>query len=121
MKKTSYPGSLHNHTDYSNERLRDCINKVPELIDTAIQLGHEVVAITDHETISSYVKAEEYYEKVKEKHPNFKLIRGNEIYLTRNGLNDTNFVREKDKYYHFILLCKDYEGYHQICELSTRA
>ena len=67
MKKTSYPGSLHNHTDYSNERLRDCINKVPELIDTAIQLGHEVVAITDHETISSYVKAEEYYEKVKEK------------------------------------------------------
>ena len=116
-----YPGSLHCHTDYSNETLRDCINKVPNLIDTAIDLGHEVVAITDHETISSYVKAEEYYEKVKEKNPDFKLIRGNEIYLTRNGLNGNNYDKTRDRYYHFILLCKDLEGYHQICELSTRA
>ena len=116
-----YPGSLHNHTDYSNETLRDCINKVNALIDIAIQLGHECVAITDHETISSYVKAEKYYKKIKEQHPDFKLIRGNEIYLTRNDLNATNFDKNKDKYFHFILLCKDLEGYHQICELSTRA
>ena len=27
----------------------------------------------------------------------------------------------KDRYFHFILLCRDLEGYHQICELSTRA
>lgn len=116
-----YPGSLHCHTDYSNETLRDCINKVPGLIDTAIELEHEVVAITDHETISSYVKAEEYYEKIKEKNPNFKLIRGNEIYLTRNELNGNNYDKTRDRYFHFILLCKDLEGYHQICELSTRA
>ena len=116
-----YPGSLHNHTDYSNETLRDCINKVNALIDMAIELGHECVAITDHETISSYVKAEKYYNKVKEKNPDFKLIRGNEIYLTRNDLNAKNFDKSKDRYFHFILLCKDLEGYHQICELSTRA
>ena len=116
-----YPGSLHNHTDYSNETLRDCINKVPALIDTAIELKHECVAITDHETISSYIKVENYYKKVKEKHPDFKVIRGNEIYLTRNGLNANNYNSEKDRYFHFILLCKDLEGYHQICELSTRA
>ena len=118
---SSYPGSLHNHTDYSNETLRDCINKVNALIDMAIQLGHECIAITDHETISSYVKAEKYYNKIKEQHPDFKLIRGNEIYLTRNDLNAKNFDKTKDKYFHFILLCKDLEGYHQICELSTRA
>ena len=110
-----------NHTDYSNETLRDCINKVNALIDTAIQLGHECVAITDHETISSYIKAEKYYQKIKEQNPGFKLIRGNEIYLTRNNLNAKNFDRTRDKYFHFILLCKDLEGYHQICELSTRA
>ena len=109
------------HTDYSNETLRDCINKVSALIDTAIQLGHECVAITDHETISSYIKAEKYYKKIKEQNPNFKLIRGNEIYLTRNDLNAKNFDKTRDKYFHFILLCKDLEGYHQICELSTRA
>ena len=118
---SNYPGSLHNHTDYSNETLRDCINKVNALIDTAIQLGHECVAITDHETISSYIKAEKYYKKIKEKNPDFKLIRGNEIYLTRNDLNAKNFDKTRDKYFHFILLCKDIEGYHQICELSTRA
>ena len=116
-----YPGSLHNHTDYSNETLRDCINKVNALIDTAIQLGHECVAITDHETISSYIKAEKYYKKIKEQRPDFKLIRGNEIYLTRNDLNAKNFDKTHDRYFHFILLCKDLEGYHQICELSTRA
>ena len=118
---SKYPGSLHNHTDYSNETLRDCINKVNSLIDTAIELGHECVAITDHETISSYIKAEKYYNKIKEKNPDFKLIRGNEIYLTRNDLNATNYDKNKDRYFHFILLCRDLEGYHQICELSTRA
>ena len=116
-----YPGTLHAHTDYSNETLRDCINKVPDLINAAIQLGHKCVAITDHETISSYVKVEKYWKKIKNQYPNFKIIRGNEIYLTRNGLNADNFDKDKDKYFHFILLCKDLEGYHQICELSTRA
>ena len=31
---SKFPGSMHNHTDVSNETLRDCINKVNELIDT---------------------------------------------------------------------------------------
>ena len=118
---SKYPGSLHNHTMYSNETLRDCINRVDGLIDLAIELGHECVAITDHETISSYIKAEKYYKKVKEQHPDFKLIRGNEIYLTRNGLTAKNYDKTKDRYFHFILLAKDLEGYKQICELSTRA
>ena len=114
-----YPGSLHNHTDHSNETLRDCINTTRSLMNLAIELGHECVAITDHETISSYIKAEKYYNKIKKEHPDFKLIRGNEIYLTRNGLTAKNFDRTRDKYFHFILLAKDLEGYHQICELST--
>ena len=114
-----YPGTLHAHTDFSNLRLRDSINKVPTLINKAIELGHTCVAITDHETISSFVQVEGYAEKVKDK---IKVIRGNEIYLTRNNLNASNFNRERgDDYFHFILLAKDIEGYHQICELSTRA
>ena len=118
---SSYPGSCHNHTHYSNETLRDCINRVEDLFDLAIKLGHECVAITDHETISSYIKAEKYYKKIKKEHPDFKLIRGNEIYLTRNGLTAQNFDRTRDRYFHFIILAKDLEGYHQICQLSTRA
>lgn len=121
MKSGSYPGSLHNHTHYSNERLRDCIVKEDELIWYAAELGHELVAITDHETISNHVKVERVANEVKKKYPNFKVIRGNEIYLCRNGLNASNFNKDFDKYYHFILLAKDAIGHHQIREISTRA
>ena len=41
---------------YSNLRLRDCIIRENELIDYALELGHEVVAITDHESISNAIK-----------------------------------------------------------------
>ena len=116
-----YPGSLHNHTQYSNARLRDCIIKENELLEYAVELGHEVVAITDHESVMNAVKVEKAYKKIKEKHPDFKVIFGNEIYLCRNGLNNDNFVAGQDKYYHFILLAKDAIGHQQIREISTRA
>ena len=53
---SSYPGSLHAHSDFSNFRLRDSINTVESLINKAIELGHDVVAITDHETIASFIR-----------------------------------------------------------------
>ena len=116
-----YPGSLHNHTQYSNARLRDCIIKEDDLIKYAVELGHEVVAITDHESVMNAIKVEKIYKKVKEKHPDFKVIFGNEIYLCRNGLNANNFDPKQDKYYHFILIAKDSVGHQQIREISTRA
>ena len=120
--KLTYPGGLHNHTEYSNLRLRDSINKADEMIDYAISLGHEVIAITEHESISNAIKVENYYNKIKKDYPNFKVIFGNEIYLCRDGLNGQNFSKEDgDKYFHFILLAKDAEGHRQIRELSTRA
>ena len=118
----TYPGGLHNHSEYSNLRLRDSINTTDEMIDYAISLGHEVIAITEHETISNALKVENYYNKIKKDHPNFKVIFGNEIYLCRDGLNGQNFSKENgDKYFHFILLAKDAIGHKQIRELSTRA
>lgn len=120
-KITTYPGGLHNHTDYSNLRLRDAIIKTEDLLWYAAELGHEVVGITEHESLSNHVKAEKIYREVKKKYPNFKLVRGNEIYLCRNGLNANNFNREYDKYYHCVLLAKDAIGHKQIREISTRA
>jgi DNA polymerase-3 subunit alpha len=116
-----YPGSLHNHTEYSNLRLRDSINRAEDLINYAIELGQEVIAITEHETVSNAVKVEKLYSKIKSKSPNFKVILGNEIYLCRDGLNGANFTKGEDKYFHFILLAKDARGHEQIRELSTRA
>lgn len=120
-ERVTYPGSLHNHTMYSNLRLRDCIIRENELIDYALELGHEVVAITDHESISNAIKVEKYYQKVKKNNPNFKVILGNEIYLCKNGLNNQNFIPKQDRYYHFVLLAKDAIGHQQIREISTRA
>lgn len=112
-----WSGSIHNHTDYSNIRLKDSINKIESLLAYANELGHTVVGFTDHETISSWIKIE----KEAKKYPNIKVIRGNEIYLCRNGLNNENFNKEVDRYYHFILLAKDLIGAKQIMEISTRA
>ena len=112
-----YIGSLHNHTDYSNIRLRDCIIKLEDGISYAEKLGHKVIAITDHEFTGSWIKAK----RAAKKHPDIKVILGNEIYLCRNGLNAQNYNREYDRYFHFILLAKDRIGARQIMEISTRA
>ena len=101
--------------------MRDCINKLDDLFNYAGALGHKVVALTDHESISGWVKAEKAAKKLKEKYPDLKVILGNEIYLCRNGLNAQNYNREVDRYYHFILLAKDATGAQQIREISTRA
>ena len=63
--KLTYPGSLHNHTEYSNLRLRDAISTGSELLDYAGELGHSVVAFTEHESISNAIKIEKYYKKIK--------------------------------------------------------
>ena len=69
-----------------------------DLFNYAGALGHKVVALTDHESISGWVKAEKTAKKLKEKYPELKVILGNEIYLCRNGLNANNYNREVDKY-----------------------
>ena len=108
---------IRNHTEYSNLRLRDCIIKIDDLYKTAQELGHKVVGFTDHESLSSWIKIEQ----IAKKYPDIKTIRGNEIYLVRNGLNADNYNKNVDKYYHFILLAKDREGARQLMEISTRA
>ena len=110
-----------NHTQYSNLRLRDCIIKEKDLIEYAVELGHEVVAITDHEAVCNAVKVEKIYKKIKKDHPDFRVILGNEIYLCRNGLNAKNFNKDYDRYWHFVLLAKNAVGHKQIREISTRA
>ena len=116
-----YPGSLHCHSEYSNLRLRDSINRTSEMMEYAVELGHEVIGITEHESLSNHVKVEKQYKKFKEKHPNFKVILGNEIYLCRDDLQADNFERGVDQYFHFILLAKNLKGHEQLRQLSTRA
>ena len=104
----------HSHTEYSNLRLLDSINKVKPLIDRAIEIGLSGIAITDHECLSAAPEANFYAQEILTKYPDFKIALGNEIYLTPN--------REMgQKYYHFILIAKNKTGFKALRELSSRA
>ena len=105
---------VHAHTEYSNLRLLDCINKPEGLIKRAIELGLSGISITDHECLSSHVKINIFAQTLKESNPDFKVALGNEIYLT--GTRDNG-----QKYYHFILIAKNKIGHRALRELSSRA
>lgn len=104
---------IHNHTRYSNLRLRDALATPEQLIDKAISLGLKGISISDHECISGHIKANQYAQKIKEECPDFKVILGDEIYLVDE--------RPCDEHYHYVLTAKDKEGYHQLKELSSIA
>lgn len=113
----------HNHTDMSNALLGfpDVICKIPDLIQRAYDLGLDGITITEHEGISSHIKALDYYDKMEKDRP-FTLALGNEIYLLTE--EEDNLNRQTPNtvpYYHFILTALDTEGHHQLRLLSTRA
>ena len=104
---------IHTHTTYSNTRLIDAINTPEMLINKAIEIGLKGIAITDHEILSAHPQANKIASVIAEKHPDFKVILGNEIYLVDE--------RPQDKHYHFILLAKDAIGHKQLRILSSLA
>lgn len=114
-------GSTHNHTDMSNFRLRDSTNKLKNLCwYAAKELKHNFIAITDHETIATAIECQDVETEIRKEFPDFKIIRGNEIYLCRDDLCKET-AEPNEKYYHWILLAKDEIGHGQLRELSSRA
>ena len=106
--------NCHNHTEYSNLRLLDCINKPEDLINKALEMGLNGIAITDHEALCAHMIVNKIAKKYQTEHPDFTIALGNEIYLTN--------TREcGQKYYHFILIAKDKIGYKALKELSSIA
>ena len=105
---------VHSHTDFSNLRLLDSINKVEQLLDRAIDLDLAGIAVTDHECLSGHVRVNKYHQTLLKDHPEFKVALGNEIYLVPN--RDLG-----QKYYHFILIAKNLQGHRALRELSSRA
>lgn len=85
-----------------------------QLIDRAIELGLAGIAITDHESLGGHIELDRIQEEYKDKYPNFKIVRGNEIYLTDTRDNG-------QYYYHHILLALDATGHKMLRELSSTA
>lgn len=128
--------NLHVHSDYSNIKYLDCINKVSDIVQTSIECGLQGSALTDHETLSGHLVFLNAVKQVNEKGKQllekgdksskaklmaeFKPILGNEVYLTREGLTQETYEKG-EKFYHFILLAKDRKGWEQLNELSSIA
>ena len=93
--------SLHIHSDFSNVRLLDSINKIEPLIKYANELKLKGIALTDHECISGWIDLLNTTKKLKEKgkiSPEFKTILGNEIYLI-NSRDEARDIKIKTKFY----------------------
>ena len=105
---------VHAHSEYSNIRLLDCINKLKGILKRAGELGLAGIALTDHECLSGHVKMNKLAKEIQKEYPDFKVALGNEIYLVDTRENGI-------KYYHFILIAKDAEGHKQLRQLSSLA
>lgn len=114
--------NLHTHTEYSNLRMLDSTNKLQKVIDKAIEIGLNGVAITDHDCVSGHVKAIQKHKKLMANGSDFKIILGNEIYLV-DSLEEVrdNYKGKETKFFHFILLAKDALGAEQIRRISSSA
>ena len=107
----------HSHSEYSNIRLIDSINKIPDMIKTAARLGMCGLALTDHECLSGHLKWLQAEKKLKASGAipeDFKCACGNEIYLVENRENI-------ERYWHYILIAKNADGHKALRELSSTA
>ena len=99
---------LHIHSDYS---LLDGASQLPPLIDRAIELGMDAIALTDHGVMYGAI---ELIKLCRSK--NIKPIIGNEMYVINT---DDLEAPGKYKKYHQVVLAKDTQGYRNLVKLTT--
>ncbi|MEM1393413.1 MAG: DNA polymerase III subunit alpha [Cyanobacteria bacterium P01_D01_bin.116] len=98
---------LHIHSDYS---LLDGASQLPPLIDRAIELGMQAIALTDHGVMYGAV---ELIKLCKKK--NFKPIIGNEMYIINGDITK----QERRPRYHQVVLAKNTRGYKHLTKLTS--
>jgi DNA polymerase III subunit alpha len=98
---------LHIHSDYS---LLDGASQLPDLIDRALSLGMEAIALTDHGVMYGAV---ELLKTCRGK--NIKPIIGNEMYI----INGDVTKQERRPKYHQVVLAKNTKGYKNLVKLTS--
>ncbi|AUT02924.1 trans-splicing intein-formed DNA polymerase III subunit alpha N-terminal partner DnaE-N [Nostoc sp. CENA543] len=98
---------LHIHSDYS---LLDGASQLPDLIDRAIALGINAIAVTDHGVMYGAV---ELLKICRSK--NVKPIIGNEMYIINGDIEK----QERRPKYHQVVLAKNTKGYKNLVKLTT--
>ncbi|MBQ7769239.1 MAG: DNA polymerase III subunit alpha [Oscillospiraceae bacterium] len=103
---------LHLHTEYS---LLDGACRIDGLMDRVKELGQTAVAITDHGVMYGCI---DFYKAAKA--AGIKPIIGCEVYVAPRNMSDRVHGIDNDPY-HLVLLCKDRQGYENLCYLVSQA
>ena len=102
---------LHVHTQYS---ILDGMSSIEHLFNRAEEMGMPGLAITDH---GNMYGIKEFY-KFAKKHPAVKPIVGCEIYVSQHYDHKLKDNAHR-KYYHLILLAKNYNGYKNLMKIVS--
>lgn len=98
---------LHIHSDYS---LLDGASHIDPLVDRALELGMDAIALTDHGVMYGAI---ELLKVCKKK--GIKPIIGNEMYVINGDITK----QEKRPKYHQLVLAKNDVGYKNLVKLTT--
>lgn len=102
---------LHTHTQYS---LLDGACQLKKLVNLAQSYKMPSLAITDHGNMFGAI---EFY--LTAQNSGIKPIIGCEVYIAPKSRLEKSSSGIQDASYHFILLCKDEEGYHNLMRLVS--
>ncbi len=103
---------LHVHSEYS---LLDGACRISGMMDRVKELGQTAIALTDHGVMYGCI---DFYKAAKA--AGIKPIIGCEVYVTRRSMSDRIHGIDNDPY-HLVLLCKDRQGYENLCKLVSEA
>ena len=102
---------LHVHTEYS---ILDGMSNIKKLFARADELKMPGLAITDH---GNMYGVKDFFD-VSQKYPDIKPIIGCEVYVTTH-YDHTLKDNDHKKYYHLILLAKNYTGYKNLMKIVS--
>ncbi|MBQ8912093.1 MAG: DNA polymerase III subunit alpha, partial [Clostridia bacterium] len=100
---------LHVHSEYS---MLDGACRISELPLAAKGLSQDALAITDHGNMFGAVA---FYKACKKE--GIAPIIGCEVYVAPHGIEHKN---REEKYHHMVLLCKNEQGYRNLCKLVSK-
>lgn len=103
---------LHVHTEYS---LLDGAARIDKLVNRAVELGMDSLAITDHGAMFGAVQ---FYDECKRR--GIKPILGCEIYTAARSRFDRDSVADRHQG-HLVLLVKNKEGYENLIKIVSEA
>ena len=104
---------LHVHTEYS---LLDGAAPLKRLVDTAAKMGMPALAMTDHGNMYATIKFVDLCTKA-----GIRPIVGCEFYVVDDMHSHEAKNSDDSRYYHLVLLAKDYEGYKNLSKLNSYA